>query len=164
MKIDGFRGKYHFLSNFAKHPVRYDGVLWPSSEHAYQAAKTTDKDEKTAVQLAMTPGKAKSAGKKVTMRPNWDQIKNQVMLEIVRAKFKQNRNIKMKLLATGDAELIESNWWGDDFWGVFEGNGQNKLGKILMQVREELRIEGRSYEDEQQIRPEAGPQSHLPGV
>lgn len=155
-KIDGFRGDYYFLSNFANYPVRYDGHLWPSSEHAYQAAKTTDGDEKTTVQLAKTPGKAKAAGKKVTMRPGWDRIKDDIMLQIVRAKFMQNRKIEIKLLRTKDAELVEGNWWGDDYWGVFEGNGQNKLGKILMKVREELRLRGAVDEDERQVRTETG--------
>ena len=105
------------------------------------------------------------------MRPLWDRIKDDVMLTIVRAKFMQNRNLEIKLLETKDAELVEGNWWHDQVWGNCTCGGLecrlpglNHLGKILMKVRDELRLKGRSYEDERQVRPEAGPQSHLPGV
>ena len=137
-----FRGANNFLSNFFPCNVRFEDATYPSSEHAFQAAKTLDKDERTMVQLCPSPAKAKSAGRRrITLRDNWDNIKDGIMLEIVRAKFAQNERLLRKLLVTGDAELKEGNTWNDTYWGVNKetGVGQNKLGKILMQVREELR-------------------------
>ncbi len=88
---------------------------------------------------APSPSKAKRLGRGVSLRPNWENIKLQVMKDIVRAKFTQNTDLRIMLVqGTGDAELIESNDWGDEFWGVCDGKGENHLGKILMEVREEL--------------------------
>ncbi len=137
--IENFRGKYNFLSNFSGHRVKYDGVTWETSEHAYQAAKTHDKDEKTMIQLCLTPGASKKAGKKITLRDDWDQVKLGIMDRIVHSKFAGNSSLTRKLLATEDAEIIEGNSWGDSYWGVCEGKGQNNLGKILMKVRGEIR-------------------------
>ena len=85
-----------------------------------------------------TPALAKRYGKAVSMRPNWDEIKVRVMCEIVEAKFTQNPNLTNMLLATEDAILIEGNTWGDTFWGVCDGKGENNLGKVLMRVRDRL--------------------------
>lgn len=82
---------------------------------------------------------AKKLGKLVTIRPDWDEIKVEVMYEIVKAKFHYNPDLREMLLATEDAELIEGNWWGDTFWGVCKGQGLNNLGKILMRVRDEYK-------------------------
>ena len=89
----------------------------------------------------LNPSKSKALGRKVTLREDWDEVKNRVMLEIVRNKFKQNPELKEKLIATGDAYLEEGNWWGDRTWGVCNGVGENRLGKILMKVRDELKNE-----------------------
>lgn len=143
--IENFRGKYNFLSNFLGYRVKYDGVTWKSSEHAYQAAKTHDKDEKTMIQLCLTPGSAKKAGRKVTLRDDWDKVKIGIMDRIVHAKFAGNPTLTRKLLATGDAEIIEGNHWHDQFWGdctcgmsSCDYPGYNNLGRILMKVRVEL--------------------------
>ena len=84
------------------------------------------------------PGKAKRLGRKVTLRPDWEQIKTYTMLLLLRIKF-SDENLATKLLETGEQKLIEGNSWGDCFWGVCDGVGENHLGKLLMQVREELK-------------------------
>ena len=137
--IDSFSGPYHFLSNFSAAEVWLDGESYPSTEHAYQAAKTTDRGWRRMVQLAPTPNAAKRIGRKAPMRQGFDDIKVEVMFQLVRQKFRQHADLSEKLLATGDAELIEGNWWGDTFWGVCRGEGENNLGKVLMRVRAELR-------------------------
>jgi ribA/ribD-fused uncharacterized protein len=136
--INVFRGDHFFLSNFYPVTVSYDGVEYPSVEHAYQAAKTTDLRQRLIVRRQPTPGAAKRAGRKLFLRPNWDAVKISAMTELVGEKFKRPE-LATKLVATGDAELIEGNNWGDTFWGQHNGVGENHLGKILMTVRDELR-------------------------
>ena len=136
--INEFRGKYYFLSNFYERPVFYDGITYQNNEAAFQAQKTLDIEERK--QFAdLSPSVAKRKGRKVTLRNDWEEVKFDVMLEICRAKFTQNQDLAEKLLATGDEELIEGNTWGDRIWGMVDGTGKNWLGKILMQIREELK-------------------------
>lgn len=142
--IAKFEGVYCFLSNFYCANCEFDREIYPSSEHAYQAAKTLDRQERLLIQKCPSPGSAKRAGRNVTLRKNWDEIKNQIMLEIVRNKFTRHEDLKKDLIATGDAILIEGNTWHDDEWGICfcdscNGRGHNMLGTILMQVREELK-------------------------
>lgn len=136
--IERFVLRYEFLSNFFLIPVLCKGEVYPSVEHAYQAAKCVHPEDRAKIHLLAKPGAAKRMGRTVELVDNWDEIKLEVMLVLVRRKFKliymQNR-----LLATGDAELIEGNYWRDTFWGVYRGKGENHLGKILMQVRDEIR-------------------------
>lgn len=140
--IDKFDGTaFKFLSNFYPAPVVYELIEYPTSEHAYQAAKTLDIIQRQNVADQPTPALAKRYGKAVTMRPNWDEIKVKVMQEIVYAKFTQNENLGNMLVITDDAILIEGNTWGDTFWGVCGGVGENKLGNILMDVRDRLNKE-----------------------
>lgn len=138
--VEEFRGKYRFLSNF--YPlvlgVVLDGETYRTVEHAYQAAKTLNTNERTAIRVLSKPGEAKRSGRKVKIRRDWEAIKEGVMLDLVRQKF-ADKSLAALLLGTGNAELVEGNEWGDTFWGKCAGVGQNKLGKILMQVREELR-------------------------
>jgi ribA/ribD-fused uncharacterized protein len=138
MAISAFVGKYHFLSNFFVAPTAFDGVIYPSSEAAYQAAKSLDPEERKAFR-SVTPGKAKRMGQELRIRPDWDEVKVGIMTAIVRDKFSRNAALRDQILATGDEELIEGNYWRDRFWGVCEGTGQNHLGKILMQIRSEIR-------------------------
>ena len=145
MTINKFEGEFDFLSNFSLHAVEYDGTVWPTAEHAFQAAKTNNEEQKVAIWNALTPGHAKKMGKKVTLRHDWEEKKIDVMLQIVRSKF-TNEELKQKLLATGDTKLVEGNYWNDRFWGVCQGEGQNHLGRILMQVREEIRNERKAEE------------------
>jgi ribA/ribD-fused uncharacterized protein len=136
--IDQFTGDYDFLSNFHPSPIEVDGIVYSTVEHAFQAAKTFDLEEKQAVAQAATPGIAKRKGRKVQLRPDWEQVKVGIMEELVRLKFTTYPDLGEQLLATGDAELVEGNNWNDTFWGVCRGKGRNALGKILMKVRSEL--------------------------
>lgn len=136
--IHAFRGQHRFLSNFYLARVRLDGVQYPTVEHAYQAAKTTDEEERKKIRTAGSPGEAKKMGRRVTIRPDWTEIRIQVMTDLVRQKFAQEP-YRSLLLRTGHCELIEGNRWNDTFWGVCNGVGENHLGKILMQIRGELR-------------------------
>lgn len=137
--INTFMGKYRFLSNFWISPVTFEGDLYPCSENAYQAAKTTNKDYRLKfMDEAFSPKEAKKTGKKLPIREDWEQVKFQVMEDIVRDKF-THPEVRQLLLDTGDEELIEGNSWNDVVWGVCKGIGENRLGKILMKVREELK-------------------------
>ena len=136
--IDSFRGEYRFLSNFYMHPVMYEDILYPSSEHAYQAAKTRSLEEKKYIASMTTPKEAKNYGRQITnLREDWENVKIWVMEEILEIKF-SDWNLRNKLLKTLPAELIEGNTWGDDFWGVCEGKGRNELGKLLMKIRNKI--------------------------
>ena len=141
MKIAEFQRNNRFLSNFYPVPVRYGGRVYPTSEHAYQAAKCILSSDKDRIAKAYSAGEAKRLGKNVKCVPDWENIKLSVMKNIVTCKFKQNPTLARALLSTGDLILEEGNRWGDKFWGVDirTGEGENNLGKILMQVREELK-------------------------
>lgn len=134
-RIDEFRGKYYFLSNFYPAPVTYSGMRFKNNEAAFQAAKCP---ERMAEFCRLSPSEAKRLGRKVRLRDDWEQIKYTVMYEICKAKFLQNPDLADKLAATGEAELVEGNTWGDRIWGVCDGAGENRLGKILMQIRAEM--------------------------
>ena len=135
--IDSFKKEpYRFLSNFYYCKVLYDELLYDSVEHAYQAAKTQHQEEREWIKSAKTPGEAKRRGQKITIKKDWEYVKLGVMSLLVKRKFKTPK-LEEKLLATGNAELIEGNYWHDTFWGVCNGKGENHLGKILMQVRKE---------------------------
>lgn len=136
--INFFEGDYYFLSNFYPCTIEYMGELWPSTEHAFQAAKTLDPTDQLTIRMAGTPGLAKRLGRKVPLRADWEEIKDAVMIEVCTKKFSQPE-FAVRLLATDPAVLIEGNTWGDRYWGVAGGRGQNKLGLILMSIREELK-------------------------
>ena len=144
--IDSFENEHEFLSNFYPSPLHYRFRQWPTVEHAYQAAKTPDHEQQEAILNASTPGQAKRLGQQVTLRQEWEDMKVGVMYHIVSLKFGQNYELRDRLLATGDVELIEGNGWGDNFWGQIEESGwngqikwqgENWLGRILMLVRSE---------------------------
>lgn len=141
--IDSFKGKHSFLSNFHVEPMimPFFGtmIMVPTVEHSYQALKSKDTVEQLKILSAVGPGAAKRMGKQVKMmREDWETIKVPVMLNLLRIKF-SIPSLKQLLLDTGDAKLIEGNWWGDKFWGVCNGEGRNMLGTLLMNLREELR-------------------------
>jgi ribA/ribD-fused uncharacterized protein len=138
--IREFQGEYRFLSNFWHCDVMLDGYNYPSVEHAYQASKTRSYDERMMIRGQQTPGQAKRAGKNVTIRREWDEIKMLVMRNLVRQKF-QDPELQRLLLATDDQNIVEGNRWGDTFWGMCNGEGENHLGRILMEIRAELRKE-----------------------
>lgn len=114
--IDKFAGKYRFLSNFYSVEVEYEGVKYSSTEHAFQAAKTLDLGHRRRVRTASSPAQAKRLGRQVSLRPDWEQMKDAIMLDLNRQKFKGS-HLRKKLLDTGDAQLIEGNTWGDRYWG-----------------------------------------------
>ena len=124
------------------YPIEYEGIIYPSTEYAYQAAKTLDINKRREIQNCRTPGDAKRTGRNITIRQDWEEIKYIVMLHLVTEKFKHPL-LKSWLNNTGTAELVEFNTWHDQIWGVCTcpkcgGIGENLLGKILMRVRSEL--------------------------
>lgn len=135
--ITEFRGKYYFLSNFYQAPVMFEGLLYRNCESAFQSAKTLDKEQRKQF-CEIDPSTAKKKGRSIILRNDWEKIKDKVMEDVVRDKFTRNKDLKNKLLATGERELIEGNTWNDTYWGVCREKGENKLGKILMKVRSEL--------------------------
>jgi N-glycosidase YbiA len=142
--INGFTGEYRFLSNFhTGHPVTLSGVVFPTVEHYYQWSKCLGSDDGYAILNAVTPGAAKRAGQSVPLVPWWDECKRRIMLKGVTAKFWQHEELAGRLLATGNAQLIEGNTWGDTYWGVCDGVGTNYLGRILMVTRDALRLVSR---------------------
>lgn len=138
MMIGRFQGSYRWLSNFAECVVRLDGVEYPTTEHAYQAAKTLDPVEREHVRSSKTPGVARRRGQKVTLREDWEDVKIPVMQDLLEQKFTKPHYTKL-LLKTGNQNLVEGNTWGDQFWGCVDGEGENHLGRLLMKLRETLR-------------------------
>jgi N-glycosidase YbiA len=147
--IDEFKGDYAFLSNFYSSPVSYKGIMCDTLEHAFQCAKTTNQQDHDWIHDQPTPARAKKAGSKrgikvhnhyrrVALREDWDSVRLDIMLNLLRLKFSLP-DLREKLLRTGDGVLVEGNWWGDTFWGVCDGEGENHLGLLLMQVRREIR-------------------------
>ena len=133
-RICGFRGDQFFLSNFF---VEKNGL---SAEAVFQSWKTFDPVWQRKILDAPTPSKAKYHGRSVPLRPDWEDVKLGIMRMVVQVKF-SDPDLRVLLLATGDADLVEANTWGDRFWGVDEktGAGQNRLGELLMQTRTLLR-------------------------
>lgn len=135
--IASFSGPHRFLSNFWPCLVALDDEVYASVEHAYVAAKVTDPIVRALVRECATAGQVKRLGRKLPLRSDWEAVKLSVMEDLVRQKFTDSQ-LREWLLATGEQELIEGNTWGDTFWGVCKGVGQNHLGRILMKVRAEL--------------------------
>ena len=138
-KIKQFRQQYGFLSNFSDYPVQLDGLTYLNGEAAFQAGKVTTHKERLTF-VGIPPNIAKSKGRKVKLRSDWEAIKVDRMRQVIDAKFSDPKLAKL-LDQTGDAELLEGNTWNDKFWGVdiITLQGQNQLGKILMAKREQLR-------------------------
>jgi ribA/ribD-fused uncharacterized protein len=135
--ISGFHTEHRWLSNFWPTTVLFEGLAFPSSEHAYVAAKTEDlATRKLIAESKKGPGAAKRLGKSLE-QPGWSLKKVAVMTQIVREKFR-DPELRSRLVATGSRPLIEANTWGDTFWGVCNGRGENMLGRILMATRAEI--------------------------
>lgn len=145
-KIKEFQDEYRFLSNFWEldNPISFEGLSYRTTEHAYQAAKTLDKEERIKIRDLKSAGQTKRAGKDLKLREDWEQVKLSVMEYIVKQKFQRNKNLKKKLIETGNVEIIEGNTWHDNFWGACTCGScrhkvkENNLGKILMKLREEF--------------------------
>lgn len=138
--IAEFKKQYFFLSNFYNRSVIYNGIEFLNTESAFQAQKCP---KRISEFTHLPPNEGKALGRKVFLRRDWDKVKDNIMYEIVKAKFTQHEDLKQRLLATGNEELQEGNTWYDTYWGVdiHTGKGLNMLGKILMRIRTELREE-----------------------
>ncbi|KAL2912921.1 hypothetical protein HK105_207592 [Polyrhizophydium stewartii] len=135
------RGPLRCLSNFSEHSFVLRGKTWPTTEHYFQALKFEGSPEEETVRLAATPAEAKRLGRTFSLRPDWEEVKIGIMMDALRAKFTQNLDAKEVLLSTGDSELQEDAK-DDAFWGIGKhGRGRNELGKLLVQLREELKRE-----------------------
>lgn len=138
-----FDDEYDFLSNLFEEPVLHNGICYPSAEHAFQALKTNDDEQREKIMKIDSPSKVKVLGRRLPLRDDWEEIKDTEMYNICLSKFKNNDELKEKLLNTGNLKLVNGNTGGDDYWGaIIDKNdiiGTNKLGNILMQVREDLR-------------------------
>lgn len=137
--IDQFRGKFYFLSNFFAHELDYQGVHYLNNEAAFQASKVIDIQQRRHFSM-LPPNEAKRLGRHVTLRPDWDTYRLQVMREILEIKF-SDPILADKLKATGTQKLAEGNNWHDVYWGfdLKTGRGQNHLGKLLMEIRSTLK-------------------------
>ena len=129
--VRGFTGPYRYLSNFFIEP---DGS---HVEGEFQAAKAADPTKSEFIKT-LTPRQAKGAGRRVVLRPDWEEVKVDIMFQLVNQKFKDSPMLRNWLKDTKSLYLEETNWWGDTFWGVCQGQGLNTLGVILMEVRDGL--------------------------
>ena len=142
--ISEFRGRHGFLSNYHVCQFEIDGVVFQSSEHAFHYFKTNNAAQRERIRCTPTAHKSKRVAQYVTLRPNWNAVRDSYMLQAMWAKFSQNEDLKAKLLKTGDALLIEGNDWKDDYWGACRNKdidwyGYNHVGQLLMYIREQLR-------------------------
>jgi len=138
--INSFQDEFRFLSNFEYANVKYDGVIYPTVENAFVAAKTLDLADRQHIST-LTPGQAKRYGRSemFVLRDGWNDIRVGIMYDLVMQKFIQEP-LRTKLLITDDIDIVEGNTWGDVFWGQSPiGTGANTLGKILMSTREHLK-------------------------
>jgi len=136
-KIGGFVGEYRWLSNFFPCRVEWDGLVYGSAEAAFHAAKYPAAERVLFTKLDATEAKKLSHTKPYD-KAAWEKRKLRVMHEIVWAKYSQNPELGKKLLATGERDLEETNWWGDRVWGVYRGQGENLTGKTIMDIRARL--------------------------
>lgn len=134
--INEFSGEYRWLSNFWLCSVMLGDHVYPSTENAYQAAKYP-KSQRLQF-TTCSPGKAKRLGKEADLPDNWEAEKLRVMRKVLEQKFRENTFNAELLIKTGSVEIVEGNTWGDTFWGVCDGVGENRLGKMLMEIRAEL--------------------------
>jgi N-glycosidase YbiA len=134
-------GEFGQFSNFAPFPINLDGERWPTSEHYFQAQKFEDETYRQKIRKTNSPMQAARLGRdrKQKLRRDWEGVKDRIMRQAVTAKFTQYEELRELLLSTGDAKIVEHTE-NDDYWGDGgDGRGKNMLGRILMQVREELR-------------------------
>lgn len=134
--ITDFAGDHFWLSNFFPSPVEMDGALYVTVENAFQAAKTLDRDARRAFETCGAD-ESKMRGMQVALRPDWEAVKSDIMLALLREKFAIPA-LGRRLIATGTAEIVNRNVFGDTFWGVTRAGGRNELGRLLMQVRAEI--------------------------
>ena len=144
--INCFDGKWAFLSNFYWNEIEHEGIVYPTNEHFFQAMKTLDNDERRQIANCLTPGQAKRMGRRVALRSDWESVKEDVMFLGLCLKF-ADEQLADWLLETGDEELVEGTTWHDNEWGncscpkCANIEGKNKLGKLLMRVRDMIKEE-----------------------
>jgi len=145
MMIKEFQGEYRYLSNFYPCEIEYEGIIFDSVEKAYQSAKTNDPKLREEISLLDSPGKAKRffRNRKKDVREDWHEVKYSIMRDLLHKKFVENDYFLRKLLSTGNSDIQEGNFWGDKEWGVDlkTGEGKNILGKMIMEIRKEIREE-----------------------
>jgi len=134
--ITSFRDRFGFLSNMYPCTVEYRGLTYPSAENAFQAQKCIDPKDRERF-TKCSPGESRKIGRRVILRPDWHEVRLPIMREILRSKFSDPK-LRSLLVSTGNKELIETNAWKDTFWGVYQGVGENHLGKLLMEIRREI--------------------------
>ena len=154
--IDAFKDEHAFLSNFfpcdvEMHYMGEQEIIFPTAEHAFVAAKTTDHAEREYIATIKTPGKAKRYGREtISLRSDWDDVRIAAMHKVLQQKFYENTGLAHLLLDTRGNTLVEGNHWGDQFWGMVEDPrapergdliGQNWLGQLLMLVRSTFLLE-----------------------
>jgi len=149
-RITRFVGVHGFASNFHLRQVVWRGIKYRSGEHAYNAAKTRNRRARLRIAAAATPKRAKRMGRRMPLRRGWECARQSIMREILLAKFTQSPDLAAALLATGDALLVEGNTWHDNYWGCCycprekcAEPGKNHLGRMLMDLRDELRRQHR---------------------
>lgn len=143
--IKEFRKEYFFLSNFYETEIVYEGRKFLCSEAAFQASKCKRESTKNSF-LHLLGTEAKKRGREIKKREDWDEIKDEVMYKICKIKFSKPI-LRAKLLATGNEYIREENYWNDKYWGTVNGVGENKLGLILMKIREEIKEENNKLEE-----------------
>ncbi len=140
--IDSFSGPYFFLSNFYRMPIEYQGAYYRTIAYAFEASKTSNFTRREQIRNAPTMGKARRLGRDILLAPEWTSSRVPIMRILLELKFSaENQTTRQLLLDTKDYHLIKGNNWGDTFWGVCEGKGENMLGRLLMNIREEIRAE-----------------------
>lgn len=141
-QITSFRGEFFFLSNFYPIEINFEGRNYPTAEHAFQAAKCVNADDKEKIRGSSTPTIAKSIGRSVQLRKDWESKKLTIMEEILEVKFNNDR-MKFLLQCTNSCKIVEQNYWHDNYWGVcvcqkHSSKGENHLGEIIMKIRSNL--------------------------
>lgn len=136
-RISRFVDEYYFLSNFYPIDVWFAGIKFKNSEAAFQAMKCIDPKDRLQFEN-LTPSQAKRLGRSIKLRPDWDQVKDDIMLKVCLAKFTQNTDLRNKLIETYPKYLEEGNDWNDRYWGVCQGAGLNKLGWTLIMIRDKF--------------------------
>ena len=137
--VIGFSRKteHEYLSNFYASSVMYEGMLYPTVEHAYQASKSLDPTTRHLIKKAKDPNIAKRLGQSIVVRTDWYDVRIDIMRQLIHEKFK-NPFLRHKLKELAGKKLINENRWNDRFWGIVNGSGENWLGRILEEVREEI--------------------------
>lgn len=139
--IDQFKGEYEFLSNSYPSKINYEGITYLNAEAAFQAQKC--RDPKSKLKFArLSASKARAKANQLDIVDNWEEIQEEIMAKVLKAKFNANNEDGMelveKLIATDGLLLINNNTYMDEYWGIYNGNGKNMLGVLLMELREEL--------------------------